>query len=154
MPLETVRVSEWANTLRNIRRLASFALAGVLALSASPGFATPFAGAASIAIETQMRPSNAYRIATPIVLAADQSKDRIHGAVCRTSTIAARGPGGVRIERLDATGAIIAVARARLSRGLTGRDGGCAFYDQQTDWRLSSRDRLRLCIDGSGACRP
>lgn len=76
---------------------------------------------------------------------------RVHGSICRTSTVTPGKLSGVRIEWVDATGKLIGVKVAHPSRDLSGREVGCAFYDQKTDWTPNEGDRVRVCAaEGSG----
>ena len=93
-----------------------------------------------------------FKIAAPSVT-TDAAGARIHGAVCRTSAISTVSSGELRIERIDGGGRVMASAYARLSRGLTGRDGGCGFYDRQTDWRLAAGEHVAVCAASSRSCR-
>ena len=93
-----------------------------------------------------------FHISAPTVT-SDATGARIHGAVCRTSAISTASPGELRIERIDGGGRVMASAYARLSRGLTGRDGGCGYYDRQTDWRLAAGEHVAVCAATSRSCR-
>ncbi|HEX7758255.1 MAG TPA: hypothetical protein VF459_02050 [Caulobacteraceae bacterium] len=77
---------------------------------------------------------------------------RVHGSVCRTSTVTPMTLSGVRIEWVDDAGHVVEAKVARMSRDLTGRQVGCAFYDQKTDWSLNLGDRIRVCAAGGGDC--
>lgn len=81
-----------------------------------------------------------------------QQGARVHGAVCRISAVTPGGLSGVRIERVDGTGHVLASSVARLSRDLSGRDVGCAFYDRRTDWQLNNGERVRVCAAHDGDC--
>ena len=87
---------------------------------------------------------------TPSLMETDGGV-RVHGSICRTSTVTPGKLSGVRIEWVDATGKLIGVKVAHPSRDLSGREVGCAFYDQKTDWIPSEGDRVRVCAaEGSG----
>lgn len=77
---------------------------------------------------------------------------RVHGSICRTSTVTPMTLSGVRIEWVDGAGHVLETKVARISRELTGRQVGCAFYDQKTDWGLNLGDRIRVCAAGGGDC--
>ncbi len=93
-----------------------------------------------------------WKFEPPSVAEPDQGV-RVHGAVCRGPAVTPNGLSGVRIERVDGAGHVLAFSVARLSRDLVGRDVGCAFYDRHTDWRMNSGDRIRVCAAGNGDCR-
>lgn len=77
---------------------------------------------------------------------------RVHGSICRTSTVTPVTLHGVRIEWVNVAGHVMGVKVAHVSRDLAGREVGCAFYDQKTDWGLSDGDRIRVCAAGGGDC--
>jgi len=92
-----------------------------------------------------------WKFEEPSVADSDQGA-RVHGSVCRVSAVTPTGLSGVRIERVDGGGHVLAFSVARLSRDLAGRDVGCAFYDRRTDWQLNTGDRVRVCAAGDGDC--
>lgn len=93
-----------------------------------------------------------WKFDQPSVADMDQGGARVHGSVCRISAVTPSGLSGVRIERVDGAGHVLASSVARLSRDLSGRDVGCAFYDRRTDWQLNNGDRVRVCAAGDGDC--
>ena len=95
--------------------------------------------------------TDGWKFDQPSVADIDQGA-RVHGAVCRVSAVTPSGLSGVRIERVDGAGRVLASSVARLSRDLSGRDIGCAYYDRRTDWQLNNGDRVRVCAAGEGDC--
>lgn len=67
----------------------------------------------------------------------------VRGDVCRRSQTAIR-PVAIRLERLDAAGAVVTSQTAPLSGALSRRSPGCAFYSVRTDWRAAAGDTLRI----------
>ncbi len=88
---------------------------------------------------------------TPSVMTVD-GVVRVHGSICRTSTVTPGTLSGVRIEWVDVAGHVLDAKVARISRDLSGREVGCAFYDQKTDWGLNVGDRIRVCAAGGVDC--
>lgn len=71
---------------------------------------------------------------------------RVHGWACRRSR-AMVGGLGLRIERLDAEGRVVATVDVPLSTTrLSDHPVGCVAYDGETKWRLNEAESLRILV--------
>lgn len=70
----------------------------------------------------------------------------IHGWACRRSRSMVGG-SGLRIERLDAEGRVVATVDIPLSTTrLSDHPVGCVSYDGKTGWRLNKAETLRVLV--------
>ena len=71
---------------------------------------------------------------------------RVHGWACRRAR-AMVGGLGLRIERLDAEGRVVATVDVPLSTTrLSDHPVGCVTYDGETKWRLNEAETLRVLV--------
>jgi len=81
----------------------------------------------------------------PEVLIADRGL-WVHGWACRRSR-AMVGGAGLRLERLDAEGRVVASMDIPLSTTrLSDHPVGCVSYDGKTSWRLDETETLRVLV--------
>jgi hypothetical protein len=77
------------------------------------------------------------------ILSNDTRGLRVHGSVCRATQVAPRALA-VRLDRLDAQGAVVATETTMISGALSRRSRGCAFYTARTDWNMLLGESLRV----------
>jgi hypothetical protein len=121
--------------------------------AASAAFATSacaaFSGSILLSVPTDVSEPRGYSVGRPVAIKTAQGT-RFHGSVCRQTT--APPPGRIQIDRVSSTGRLTASATHSLS-GLGGRNSSCTYYDVETDWVISSGERVRVCaLRGETPC--
>ena len=120
-----------------MKHVRSAILASV-ALTASTGMAVAVTPTAAV----ELSAPQGFALYAPI-LGAEAHGLRVHGSACRTAQVAPRILA-VRIERMDAEGAVIDTETTMISGALSRRSRGCAFYTARTDWNMVSGQSLRV----------
>lgn len=126
--------------------MRSLTIPSLLAVLLMAGCAA-YGGATLLYVPTVVSTPPGFALASPDAIQSPEGT-RFHGSVCRRSIN--MSPTRIRVERIDASGAVVASA-SRPLWGLGGRARGCTFYDVPTDWTVGPGEHVRVCAQRSDA---